>query len=56
MPCMLKSLIWGFAIIAAAIVAKQNGLGEAESFAITMGLIAAAMSTLRPARICGTGC
>ena len=54
MTCMMKSLGWAFAIIAASIFAKENGLGDAESFAITMGLVAAAMSSLRPARTCST--
>ncbi len=54
MTCILKSLGWAFAIIAVSIVAKENGLGDAESFAITMGLVAAAMSSLRPAKTCGT--
>lgn len=52
MNTTIKSLAWAGMIIAAAIVAKQNGLGEAESFALMTGLIAAAVATLR----LGKGC
>ncbi|MCJ7421337.1 hypothetical protein [Sphingomicrobium astaxanthinifaciens] len=51
----IQSFVWAAAIIAAAIAAKQAGLGDSESLVITLGLMAAALVTLRPAKRCG-GC
>ncbi|MBB3764640.1 hypothetical protein [Sphingomicrobium lutaoense] len=56
MQNLIKSLVWASAILAAAIIAKQNGMDDSESFALTMGLMAAAIATLRPAKKCSLGC
>ena len=41
MECRFRSLGWAASIIGAAMGAHMSGLGEAESFAVLMGLLAA---------------
>lgn len=41
MECRFRSLGWAASIIGAAMGTRMAGLGEAESFAVLMGLLAA---------------
>lgn len=49
---IIHSLIWASAIIVAALVSNANGLGDAASFAIVIGLSGAAWAALQSAPGC----
>ena len=53
---VLQSLIWASAIIIAALVCVSNGVSDAASFGIVMGLSGAAIGSLNSDLGCGRRC
>ena len=53
MTNIFKALLWAALILIVAAYSSTTELGSAESFAITMGLVGAAMATLKAPRKAG---
>ena len=52
----IQSLIWASAIVVAALACVSNGVSDAASFGIVMGLSGAAWGSLYSDMGCGRGC
>ena len=53
---VIHSLIWAAVILVAASISSAYGLSDAAGHAITMGLVGAAVATLKTDSGCGTSC
>lgn len=52
MTNLTKAILWAIAILAVAAICRFNDVGQSETFALIVGLTAAAWATLSNRRCC----
>ena len=52
MTNLTKAILWAIAILAVAAICRFNNVGQSETFALILGLTAAAWATLSNRRCC----